>query len=182
MMTYEQIQRYISHFNIKSAVIQTDLSVNIYANVYLNTHLITHIPFKINKVEGIFDISRSALTTLENCPEYVTGRYYCNHNKLTSLKGAPIEVGGGFDCSYNQLQTLDYFPEKIMNTICLDKNPFIRDDEFHKTLMHISESDDYKFCNEYLFLANMTHEEAKAFTSYMEIKRRIDTINNIVNS
>ena len=53
------------------------------------------------------------ITSLEGCPEGVTGRFYCGGTGITDLKGAPRMVGG-FDCKECALLTsLEGLPNVI---------------------------------------------------------------------
>ena len=43
---------------------------------------------------------------LIDCPDEVTGDFYCYHNNLTSLAGCPSSVGDSFWCQNNNLTSL----------------------------------------------------------------------------
>ncbi len=53
------------------------------------------------KIYGDFICSHNDLTSLENCPRYVTYHLHCNNNKLTSLEGCPKYIGGNIWCRNN---------------------------------------------------------------------------------
>ena len=59
-----------------------------------------------NEVTGNFWCNNHELTSLAGCPSSVGGHFYCSHNNLTSLAGCPSSVGGAFNCCYNKLTSL----------------------------------------------------------------------------
>lgn len=97
------------------------------------------------KIFGDLICSKNNMDTLENCPRFLDGSFYCNHNNLTSLAGgpqvslnkgiidykctynkltnligAPIEIKGVFHCAYNELTTLEGCPEKMDSLYCFN--------------------------------------------------------------
>lgn len=47
------------------------------------------IPVKIDILWGSFDISHNDLTSLDNSPEIIIGRFRCTHNLISSFHGGP---------------------------------------------------------------------------------------------
>jgi len=97
---------------------------------------LTKLPVKFRRVKG-FNCSRNKLTSLEGCPDYVSGSFLCSSNNLTSLEGAPSYVGGYFSCHDNHLT--NYF-----------KN--IKEEDFK----HWDKLDWGDVIKEYPFLINIT--------------------------
>ena len=98
---------------------------------------------KFGVVDGYFNCSSNAITSLEGAPQRVDGRFYCDDNRLTSLEGAPQLVGrdfwcqsnsltslvgapqeikGGFDCSENALTSLKGAPQRVGRNFYCQKN------------------------------------------------------------
>ena len=71
--------------------------------VSIHNENLTEIPVKFGKVTEFFSCSINKLTTLKNCPDYVSGDFSCYDNHLTSLEFAPSEVGLTFWCDDNPL-------------------------------------------------------------------------------
>ena len=59
-----------------------------------------------NEVTGNFWCYNNNLTSLAGCPSSVGGSFLCHGNKLTSLAGCPSKVGGSFWCHNNDLTSL----------------------------------------------------------------------------
>ena len=55
---------------------------------------------------GELDLSQSLLTSLEGCPNVITGDFYCTSNYLTTLVGGPQQVDGDYLSSGNSLTDL----------------------------------------------------------------------------
>lgn len=55
-------------------------------------------------INGDFDCSGLALTSLEGCPQVIKGDFKCNDNDLTSLKGCPKKIYGDFYCFDNPIK------------------------------------------------------------------------------
>lgn len=70
---------------------------------------------------GLF-CSHNNLTSLEGCPKYINGPFWCDDNCLTSLKYGPSKVTGHYECSHNQLKTLKGCPTVLENAFNCDSN------------------------------------------------------------
>jgi len=57
--------------------------VDVAGSVNMNSMGLTEIPVKFNKVYGEFRCSYNNLTTLKNCPNYLSDILMCNNNNLT---------------------------------------------------------------------------------------------------
>lgn len=84
---------------------QADGSINYYGNLFFSRNFfnangiedLTRLPFKIDKViGGSMIIQTHSITTLEGCPNYVEGNFYCSRSYITDLNGSPQVVGGDF--------------------------------------------------------------------------------------
>ncbi len=150
------LSRKLKDFGVTEYALNEDGSVDINENIYLNGRRLNKIPFKSNRVNGYFDISRNQLTSLKNCPKYISDKfdcslnglislefgpeyvgkgYWCCHNKLETLKGCVSEVYGNFHCFKNKLTSLEFCPMEVEGDFnCsdnqlteLDMSPFVRD-------------------------------------------------------
>ena len=109
----EKITLKLQQLGISKYLIHDDFSVSVFGDVSFRgyEHFIKDkLPIQFKNVMGSFSIEGCNLTSLEGCPQAVTGRFNCSHNQLTSLKYGPKRVGLDFDCSYNQLTNLDNSP------------------------------------------------------------------------
>ncbi len=147
----------IIEYGITKYTLNEDGSIDCNQNVNFFNKNLTKIPFKFNKINGSFTIQDNKITSLKNCPkyvsswfdcsynyltslefgpEYVGGVYYCFKNKLTTLKGCVEEVYGDFLSSNNQLTSLEFCPMQVEgsfncsdnNLTELDRSPFVRKD------------------------------------------------------
>jgi len=135
----------LNKYKIENYIINDNGSVDVNGNVLLSFNKLTKLPFKFNKIKGIFDCSNNQLISLEGAPQEVEGdfdcqgnqlinligasqkvegNFSCSNNQLTSLKGAPQEVGGDFDCSFNFLYNLKGAPQKIEGNFDCQSNQF----------------------------------------------------------
>ena len=113
MNNLAEIEKWLKDHSINNYIISEDLYITIQGNVNLNQKLnVKKLPVKFKIVDGYFDISNNALTSLEGCPKIVTRDFNCSHNNLTSLFEGPSEVGD-FDCSHNHLKNLSYAPKEV---------------------------------------------------------------------
>ena len=55
---------------------------------------------------GDLAINGDQLTSLERCPEHITGSFHCVANDLTSLIGGPQQVDSWYMCNDNKLTDL----------------------------------------------------------------------------
>ena len=60
----------------------------------------------INYQGGDLKINHFELTSLTDCPKFITGHYYSNNNQLKSLVGGPQQVDGDYLSSGNSLTDL----------------------------------------------------------------------------
>ena len=88
--------------------INTDGSVDVDDDVQILRHC-KQITIKFGKIDGDFSCYNSALTSLENCPVYVSGHFNCASSYITSLKHCPKYVGDDFDCADIEIkETTEY--------------------------------------------------------------------------
>jgi hypothetical protein len=100
----------ISNYEIVDGFVNVKGSVNI-DDIY------PIIPIKFGVVDGDFEWVDTEISTLENVPKKVGGKFNCSFNgRLKSLIGCPIEVGGEFNCSHNSLISLEGCPDKIYDS------------------------------------------------------------------
>jgi len=77
---------------------------------------LTNLLYSPKIIEGIFDISSNNLTTLEGCPNVISGSFNIFGNKLKSLSDGPDVVDGYYNCAYNELTTLEGCPTIVYDT------------------------------------------------------------------
>ena len=121
-----KILSFLEKYEIKNATINDDFTVDVDDTVFLWRKGLTEIPIQFGKVTEGFDISENKLTSLEGCPKYVEGTFYCSDNNLKSLIGCPKEVGGNFYCENNQLITLEVAPEYVGGYFHCKNNPNLK--------------------------------------------------------
>ena len=69
---------------------------------------------KFGRVDGDFIINACGLTSLEGCPEEVTGIFSAANNKIENLIGGPKKVGKSYNVNGNsKLISLEGSPEEI---------------------------------------------------------------------
>lgn len=108
---------------ISNYVINDDLTVDIIGSFYLYKSHLVDIPFRFNRVTGVFNCSETGLTTLEGIsPKYVGHNFICSGNKLTTLEGSPEYVGGDFYSSANKLTSLKGITKNIKGCLYISKN------------------------------------------------------------
>ncbi len=103
----------LSKFNITKYNLNEDGSIDCNQNVSIYNKNLNKIPFKFNKIDGIFTIVRNNIKSLKNCPVYVSIHFSCIENQLTNLEYGPEYVGENYNCSYNQLVTLKGCVEEV---------------------------------------------------------------------
>lgn len=130
LKTKDEIQEWLTRYNIKKYIINDNLTVDVIGNVNLNGKQLSSIDVQFNTVNGNFDCHDNNLTSLKGCPKALvnypisisTGRYSfdCSNNKLTSLEYAPTTIDGSFACFNNQLTDLKGCPKIVNgNFLCL---------------------------------------------------------------
>ncbi len=105
-LTHEQIE-FINKVCDSRWTLNSDSKVDIEGKVDMTNMKLTEIPVKFGRVGGYFDCSFNNLTTLKNCPDYISGSFYVHRNHLTSLEFAPTQIGLSFWIRENNLT--DYF-------------------------------------------------------------------------
>ncbi len=63
--------------------LNSDGGVDVDGDVTMSGMNLTEIPVKFGRVEGCFGCSDNNLTTLKNCPDFISGNFYCYDNPLT---------------------------------------------------------------------------------------------------
>jgi hypothetical protein len=89
-----------------------------HAKIKMST--MTQLPIKFHEI-GSFMANHGVLTTLDGCPDKLSGMYTdfnVSGNKLTNLVGGP-SITGGYDACVNKLTSLDGLPIKCTD-ISLD--------------------------------------------------------------
>lgn len=110
-----RIRKTLEYLGIFDYIINDDNTVDLHQGVVrLSRIKMTKLPVKFRKVFGSLYIEDMGLETLEGCPSYVQGHFYCTMNKLKNLVGCPKQVDGVFSCARNNLETLD----GATNVIC----------------------------------------------------------------
>lgn len=84
-----------------------DGTIDYDGDISINYTDIKALPFKFGVVNGSFNVSGNALTTLEGCPHTVNGGFFCTNNALRTLAGGPKVVKREYVCAYNYLTSLD---------------------------------------------------------------------------
>ena len=67
------------------------------------------LPVKFREVVGDFSVSGCELVSLEGCPSFLTGDFWCEGNNLTTLEHAP-PTSVNISCSNNKLANLLHCP------------------------------------------------------------------------
>lgn len=105
------------------AKINSDSSVDYYDNIDLSNMKLHKIPIKFNRVMGYFNISSNPLTSLENCPKYVSLDFLCSNTNIKSLIGMPKQIGGSLICGAGPLESLEGCPSLIpLHFYCTHSN------------------------------------------------------------
>lgn len=69
---------------------------------------------KFGRVDGDFMVNACGLTSLEGCPEEITGTFNAGSNKIENLIGGPKKVGKSYNVNGNtKLISLEGSPEEI---------------------------------------------------------------------
>ena len=99
--SYEQeIKSWCDEMGIENYTINTQGEIDVEGSVDLANNDFKELPYKFGTVIGYFNIGDSQnLTSLKNCPDYVTGLFACDFcPKLDSLEGFSKIVGGNVYC------------------------------------------------------------------------------------
>jgi hypothetical protein len=103
MNTLEFCEKYLKNYTINS---DGTIDVNDNVNLYNKLGDMEKLPVKFGNIYGHFECHKNKLTTLDGCPNYVSGVFWCHKNKLSTLEGCPKYVGRNFSCRNNKLTTL----------------------------------------------------------------------------
>ena len=80
--TKEGIETLLIFLDVKNYIINEDLTVDS-SNAYINGKNIKYFPFKWNKIGNIFDCENNYITSFENFPNIVNGRFSFLDNNIT---------------------------------------------------------------------------------------------------
>ena len=96
----EAIKSWCEEMGIKDYTINSKGEIDVDESVDLDYKNFKELPYKFGKVIGFFDIGNNPnLTSLKNCPNYVTELFACNKcPQLDSLEGCPKKVSTRFYC------------------------------------------------------------------------------------
>ena len=96
----EAIEAWCEEMEIENYTINSKGEIDVGRSVDLDYKDFKELPYKFGRVNGYFDIGNNPnLTSLKNCPNYVTELFACNKcPQLDSLEGCPTEVGRRFYC------------------------------------------------------------------------------------
>ena len=96
----EAIKSWCEEMGIKDYTINPKGEIDVDESVDLDYKDFKELPYKFGKVIGFFDIGNNPnLTSLKNCPNYVTELFACNKcPQLDSLEGCPKKVSTRFYC------------------------------------------------------------------------------------
>lgn len=118
----EAIKAWLSSVGITSSyTINNDLSIDMDNDVDLYQCNLTEIPVVFERVNGNFDCSHNALTSLDFLPKEIMGDLEISHNQLKNLKGISSSISKNLFCNSNPLETLEYFPDYIGHKVVLKK-------------------------------------------------------------
>ena len=110
------------YFRIKGKYELIDGVYNVDGHVILNKK-VDKLPCKFGKVTGSLWCHENNLTSLEGCPSWVGGEFWCNYNNnLETLEGCPRYVGGNFFCNHNNLTSLEGCPRYVGGGFWCDEN------------------------------------------------------------
>ena len=129
-----------------------------------------YIDLNITYIGSHLSVSNTKLTTLEGCPEHITGQFDCEYNGLTTLVGGPQQVDGYYYCSRNQLTDLEGCASHIGDTLYARHNDITSLVGIHKIIkscnrIFIDSSDIKEGGIGLLLIANLAHisDEAEPF-------------------
>jgi hypothetical protein len=98
--------------------------VNVEGSLQLRNKKLDQIPVQFGTVTGSFEITSSAIRSLQGCPRVVLGTFSCDGcNNLTSLEGGPQTVHGYYDCQFNSLTSLKGCATRVDRMLDVRHNP-----------------------------------------------------------
>ena len=100
---------------------------------------------KINYTGDDLNINHQLLISLESCPDYITGGFYCGMNNLSNLIGGPQRVDGNYLCHNNRLTSLVGCASQISGSLNSPNNQITSLVGIHKII---------KSCNSFAFDAH----------------------------
>ncbi len=109
----DNIHQMCDRFDIFHYEIRNDGKVDVQQSVYMKYAKFKKFPIKFGRIDGDFDCTGSAFTSLEGAPEYVRGSFTIQSLKCTSLEGCPEVIGGNFNCVSVPITSLEYSPKHI---------------------------------------------------------------------
>ena len=121
----QDIDSICSKYKIRNYTINSDGTVDVKDDVDLSNTGLSTIPLKFGKVTGVggFFCANNQITSLKNCPSYVSGHFYCASNQITSLEYSPRHIGGAFYCNHNLITSLEHCPQQIDGNFYCIGNP-----------------------------------------------------------
>ena len=97
-----EIEAWCDDMGIRNYTINSQGEIDVDGNVWLNNKYFKELPYKFGTVTGFFSLEDCKnLTSLKNCPNYITGDNMFDIDgctKLDSLKYIPKKVCGCFLC------------------------------------------------------------------------------------
>lgn len=129
----DHISAILDNMKIKNYKINNG-KIKVFGDVELKFASFNKIPIKFHEVTGNFIITYGAITTLENCPEFVGGSFIVCYNRLTDLKGGPREVKLSYDCSFNYIESLYGCPLEVWDFNC--SNNSLKDLKYGPSHVH----------------------------------------------
>ncbi len=116
------LDRKLKGFGITKYIINEDGSLNCDQDVHLSL-ILNSIPFLFNRINGYFNIEMcKSITSLKNCPKYISGTFDCSENKLISLEFGPEYVGKSYCCESNKLMTLKGCVDEVYGNFSCESN------------------------------------------------------------
>ena len=114
-----EIEVWCEEMDIQNYTINSQGEIDVDGSVDFGSENFKELPYKFGTVKGYFDIGNNPnLTSLKNCPNYVTELFACNKcPQLDSLEGCPKEVRGIFYCKGCKRK----FTKKEVRSLCKTK-------------------------------------------------------------
>jgi hypothetical protein len=96
-------------------------------DIHVNTHVRMRkstpnrvLPVQFAVVDGSCILADMRLTSLRGAPHTVNGDFDCSYNALTTLQHAPTSIGAqaNFNCAHNALTSLAHAPSDSTELVC----------------------------------------------------------------
>lgn len=113
---------------IENYLINDDLTVDIDGDVNLRSKGLSKIPIKFNNVTGSFDCSENyVLHSLKNCPATLGGVFDCSRTPITTLEGAPpiLSLITCVSCKNLSLHNVHKVFKKLEQITCDMESPML---------------------------------------------------------